>query len=195
MKTVVLATGNEGKLRELKKLFAPLGFDLRLQSDFDVDSADESASTFVENALIKARHACHLTGHRVIADDSGLVVPALNGAPGIRSARFAGESAIDADNNALLLEKIQGLERQAYFLCVLVHLEHALDPTPLIATGRWFGEILDEPRGHNGFGYDPLFFVRELNCTAAELETQQKNQVSHRAQASQAMLRLLQSSY
>ena len=194
MKTVVLATGNEGKLRELKRLLAPLRFDLRLQSEFDVQEADETGTTFVENALIKARHASDITRCAAIADDSGLIVPSLQRLPGVRSARFAGDSASDLDNNALLLEKIEGLDRRAYFVCVLVYLDHYADPTPRIAMGKWFGEIGEEPRGEDGFGYDPLFRINDLNCTAAELDTQSKNQISHRAKASQELLRLFEKS-
>lgn len=193
MKTVVLASGNSGKLRELTRLCGPLNFDLRLQSEFNVQEADETGTTFVENALIKARHATTMTGHAAIADDSGLVVPSLDGSPGVRSARFAGDKASDSDNNALLLERIQGLSREAYFVCVLVFMDHALDPTPQIATGRWFGEIIDEPRGEHGFGYDPLFYVRELNCTSAELEIEKKNEISHRSKAARQLLSLLTS--
>lgn len=193
MKTVVLASGNSGKLRELTGLLAPLQFDLRLQSEFEVEEAQETGTTFVENALIKARHASTLTGHAAIADDSGLVVPSLDGLPGVRSARFAGDHASDSDNNALLLERIQGLSRDAYFVCVLVFMDHALDPTPLIAMGRWFGEIIDEPRGEHGFGYDPLFYVRELDCTSAELEIEKKNEISHRARAAHQLFSLLTS--
>lgn len=193
MKTVVLASGNSGKLRELTRLCGPLNFDLRLQSEFNVQEADETGTTFVENALIKARHATTLTGHAAIADDSGLVVPSLDGSPGVRSARFAGDNASDSDNNAFLLKRIQGLSREAYFVCVLVFMDHALDPTPQIATGRWFGEIVDEPRGEHGFGYDPLFYVRELNCTSAELEIEKKNEISHRSKAARQLLSLLTS--
>lgn len=193
MKTVVLASGNSGKLRELTRLCGPLNFDLRLQSEFNVQEADETGTTFVENALIKARHATTLTGHAAIADDSGLVVPSLDGLPGVRSARFAGDNASDSDNNALLLERIQGLSREAYFVCVLVFMDHALDPTPQIATGRWFGEIIDEPKGEHGFGYDPLFYVRELDCTSAELEIEKKNEISHRSKAARQLLSLLTS--
>ena len=188
---VVLASGNAGKLRELSLLLQPLNFELRLQTEFDVRSPAETGETFVENAIIKARHASAVTGHRAIADDSGLVVPSLDGRPGVRSARFAGDGTSDAANNALLLDQIQGRNRYAYFVCVLVYMHDTHDPIPTIATGRWHGTIVEEPRGKHGFGYDPLFFDRELNCTSAQLDTQRKNKVSHRAKAAEQLIRLL----
>lgn len=193
-KSVVLASRNRGKLAEMQALLAPLGCTLRPISDFGDETVDEPAPTFVENALIKARHACRVSGLPAIADDSGIEVDALHGLPGVRSARYAGDDASDADNNRKLLAALDGVDepqRGARYVCALVYLRHADDPTPLIALGDWRGTILREPRGTRGFGYDPLFLVPEQGCTAAELDPSQKNRLSHRARASERLSMLL----
>jgi XTP/dITP diphosphohydrolase len=193
---VVLASRNAGKLAEMQALLAPLNWTLRLVSEFIDEAAVESASSFVENSLIKARHAARVSGLPAIADDSGLEVAALNGAPGVYSARYAGARASDADNNAKLLDALEGLsteERAARFVCVLSFMRHASDPTPVIAEGYWRGRILEAPRGQQGFGYDPLFYVPEHGCSAAELAPAIKNRSSHRALAAAALLARLQS--
>ncbi|TGD72728.1 RdgB/HAM1 family non-canonical purine NTP pyrophosphatase [Mangrovimicrobium sediminis] len=191
-RSIVLASGNQGKLRELGRILAPLGVTLRAQSDFDVPEVAEDGLSFVENAIIKARAACQHSGLPAIADDSGLEVDYLDGAPGIHSARYSGEG--DAGNNAKLLRALEGLpevQRTARFQCVLVYLRHAQDPTPLICQGSWEGRILEAPRGEQGFGYDPLFFVPEEGCSSAELPPVVKNRISHRARASAALLEAL----
>lgn len=183
---VVLATGNRGKVAELQRMLADAGIEIIPQSALDVPSVEETGLTFVENALLKARNACLHTGLPAIADDSGIEVDALRGAPGIYSARYAGPDADDADNNRLLLEELAGRsagERSARFQCVLVYLRYAEDPTPLICQGTWEGRILEAPRGESGFGYDPLFLIPERNQTAAELTSEVKNHLSHRGQA------------
>ncbi|MDB5972024.1 MAG: Xanthosine triphosphate pyrophosphatase [Hydrocarboniphaga sp.] len=193
---VVLASRNAGKLTEMQTLLAPLSWTLRLLSDYTDQAAVESASSFVENALIKARHAAQVSGLPAIADDSGLEVAALNGAPGVYSARYAGHNASDADNNAKLLDALEGLpeaQRTARFVCVLSFMRHAADPTPVIAEGCWRGRILDAARGTQGFGYDPLFFVPEHHCSSAELAPALKNRCSHRALAAATLLARLQS--
>ena len=187
-RVVVLASGNPGKLRELGKILAPLSVTLTSQAEFDVPEVEENGLSFVENAIIKARAACEHTGLPAIADDSGLEVDYLNGAPGIHSARYSG--AGDAANNAKLLQELGNIpppQRSARFQCVLVYMRHALDPTPLVCQASWEGRILTEPRGENGFGYDPLFFVPEYQCSSAELAPEVKNRVSHRAKASAAL--------
>lgn len=187
---IVLASRNPGKLAEMQALFTPLGLRLRLVSEFSDEAAEETAASFIENALLKARHAARLSGLPALADDSGLEVAALRGAPGVRSARYAGDQASDADNNRKLLEALQGLpqlQRRARFVSVLALLRHADDPVPLLAQGFWSGEILQAPRGDGGFGYDPLFFVADQGCTAAELPAELKNRLSHRAQAAQSL--------
>ena len=187
-KQVVVATGNPGKLRELDVALAPLGWQLATQRELGIDAAPELATTFVENALAKARHAAAASGLPAIADDSGLVVPALGGAPGVHSARYAGANATDAQNNAKLLAALAEVtERGAFFFCALVFLASAADPTPRIAFGRWRGEIVDEPRGANGFGYDPHFHLPALGKTAAQLAVAEKNRLSHRGQACRAL--------
>ena len=189
---VVVATGNAGKVRELTAALAPLELAFVNQADMGVDPIPETASTFVENALGKARHAASKTGLPAIADDSGLVVNALGGAPGIHSARYAGETATDADNNAKLLAALEGVEdRAAFFFCSLVYLACEDDPAPVIATARWYGSIVDAPRGDNGFGYDPHFLLPALGRTAAELPLADKNRLSHRGQACRQLLDLL----
>lgn len=196
MKKLVLASGNAGKLREFGQLLALLDFEVVPQAAFNVPEAEEPYATFVENALAKARHCARHTGLPSLADDSGLCVDVLGGAPGVRSARFAGEPKSDARNNAYLLEQMQGYpkpaDRRAHFVAVLVFVRHADDPQPLIAEGEWHGEILDAPRGQDGFGYDPLFFVPALNATAAELGHEQKNNLSHRGVALQQLIAKLQ---
>lgn len=197
--TYVLASGNQGKLREMSAMLEPLGFSVQPQSDWDVPEAIEDASTFIENALIKARQAVKFTGLPSIADDSGLVVPALGGQPGIYSARYAGENADAKANMAKLLAELRhktGEQRNAFFYCSLVLVESFDDPAPLIATGLWFGEILTEQRGAHGFGYDPLFGVTGLKKTggipsAAELAPGQKAAISHRGQALRDLVRQL----
>ena len=197
--TYVLASGNPGKLREITDVLMPLGFVVRPQSDWKLPEAEETASTFVENALIKARQAALHTGLPAIADDSGLVVPALNGEPGIYSSRYAGENADDADNIRKLLTELQGMhgaDRRAYFYCAMVLVISGHDPAPLIATGRWSGHILNSPVGDGGFGYDPLFGLSASQGSvsprsAAELAPAEKSRVSHRGQALKALVRLL----
>lgn len=190
---LVLASNNAKKAAELTALLAPLGISVLPQSDFNLPEADEPHPTFVENALAKARHAAMLTGLPAIADDSGLCVAALGGAPGVMSARFAGEPRSDARNNALLLDRLAGeTDRRAYFYSVVVLVRHADDPRPLIADGEWHGEILEAPRGEDGFGYDPLFYIPELEQTAAELDPPLKNTLSHRGAAMRHLLQRLQ---
>ena len=183
---IVLASSNPGKLAELRALLQPTGFRVVSQEAFGVDPPEEIGLTFVENALIKARVACTATGLPALADDSGVVVDALGGAPGVRSARYAGEDASDADNVTRLLEALEGVvptERGAAFVCSIVYLRHASDPCPIVCEGLWRGHILDAPRGDGGFGYDPVFFIETLGRTAAELAPAEKNALSHRAQA------------
>ena len=186
MKQVVLASGNQGKIKELNELLAPCGFTVLPQTEFNISSADETGLTFVENAILKARWASQHSGLPAIADDSGLEVDYLNGQPGIYSARFSGDDATDEKNNTLLLEKLAGVpteQRTARFQCVVVYLRHAADPTPLICQGTWEGVIGTEPVGENGFGYDPLFYIPSLNKVSAELSPAEKNKLSHRGQA------------
>lgn len=193
MKEVILASGNRGKLAELGPLFAAVGWQLVPQSAFAIDPAPEDGLTFVENALAKARHVSAATGHPALADDSGLIVDALSGAPGVYSARYAGPDATDADNNARLLAELgERPDRSARFCCVLVWLQHAADPLPLIASGVWEGEILMAPRGEQGFGYDPLFFDPRLGRAAAELSRDDKAAISHRGHAVRALQQALQ---
>lgn len=195
MKQLVLASNNAGKLEEFRHYLQSLDFELRPQSEFNVIAPEETGATFIENALIKAREAARVSGLPALGDDSGLVVDALDGKPGIRSARFAGEDADDAANNALLLEALDGYpeaRRGAAFYCCLVRLNSADDPAPLIVTGTWRGRILETPRGEGGFGYDPLFFDTRLGVSAAELPLVEKNRVSHRGQALNALVELLE---
>lgn len=190
LQKIVLASSNSGKLRELSELLADFNCEVVNQSELGVESAAETAVTFVENALIKARHACEQTGLPSISDDSGLVVAALNDAPGVRSARFSGDNANDKNNIALLLHQLSDIEnvaRQAYFVSVCVLMRYKDDPSPIITQGIWHGQILLEPIGHNGFGYDPVFYVPTHHCSAAELDPTVKNQISHRAQAMQQL--------
>ena len=195
-KQVVLASNNQHKLRELGELLEHLSLDLIPQSNWGIESADETGITFVENSLIKARHACAHTGLPSIADDSGLVVPSLNGEPGVRSARFAGEQGDTTLNNQLLLKRLFGEsdvahDTRAYFCALLVYLDNAKDPMPVISMGIWHGQIVRHPRGSNGFGYDPLFQPDGMSFTAAELDPQDKNRLSHRARASEDFARRL----
>ena len=191
---VVLSSGNQGKLLELQKLLSPLGLDVVTQKSLGITGAEEPYHTFVENALTKARHAAKLAKLPAIADDSGLVVPSLDGAPGVRSARFAGDNASDADNNqALIAQLFDGNGKPskalaAHFYCALVFVLTPQDPAPVIATGRWFGQIQHQAQGTNGFGYDPHFFVPELGKTSAELSSAEKNRLSHRGRASARLL-------
>ena len=187
---VVLASRNQHKLDELKPILAPVGMTLESQADHDVPSPEETGTTFVENAIIKARTVSEATGLPALADDSGIVVPALDGAPGIYSARYAGTDATDEDNNAKLVSEISKLDGHvpAYYFCAIVFFAHALDPTPLIATAPWHGDLVIEPRGQNGFGYDPYFIPNGYEVTSAELDSEEKNRISHRALACGALL-------
>ncbi|MCB5208360.1 MULTISPECIES: RdgB/HAM1 family non-canonical purine NTP pyrophosphatase [Methylovorus] len=190
---LVIASGNAGKLREIRHLLAPLDLEIIPQSALNVPEAEEPYCTFIENALTKARHASRHTGLPALADDSGLCVDALQGAPGVLSARYAGEPKSDARNNAKLLEVMQGLtQRQAHFYCVIVLVRHADDPEPLIAEGVWQGEILDTLRGEDGFGYDPLFLDAKTGKTVAELPLDIKSRISHRGQAMARLLHRLE---
>ncbi len=192
VKKIVLASNNQGKLKEMREILRPLDVSLHSQSEFDVPDAPEPYFTFLENALSKARHAAKLTGLPAIADDSGICVTALGGAPGVFSARFAGEPKSDARNNEHLITTLKDhQDRSAYYYCVLVYVRSESDPQPVIADGRWDGEIIAEPRGDAGFGYDPYFYLPNLQCTVAELEATQKNQLSHRAQALQELMKKL----
>jgi len=186
MKQLVLASGNTGKLREIAALLDDLGYQLYAQSEFGVSEVAETGTTFVENAIIKARHAASHTGLPALADDSGIEVDALDGAPGVYSARFAGADANDAANNALLVEKLRTVpaaKRGARYRAVIVLMRHAADPSPLICEGSWEGVIQLQPAGDGGFGYDPYFFLPDLGCTSAELSTAEKNRLSHRGRA------------
>ena len=186
---LVLASGNPGKLAEFRALLAPLGFDVCAQGEFNLPDADEPYPSFVENALTKARHAARLTGLPALADDSGVCVNALGGAPGVRSARYAGEPKSDARNNVRLIAELAPYaDRSAYYYCVLVYLRHADDPQPVIAEGQWHGRIIDTPRGASGFGYDPHFLVDATELTAAQMSAEQKNLISHRALALHALI-------
>lgn len=194
MPQVVIASHNRKKLAELQALLQPLGWSSRSVAEFSPVVPEETAPSFVANALLKARHAAQVSGLPAIADDSGLEVEALNGAPGVRSARYAGEHASDADNNRKLLEALRDVpaeKRRARFVSVLAYLRHADDPVPLIACGEWRGQLLAAAQGDNGFGYDPLFYIPEHGCTAAQLEAAVKNRISHRAQAIAQLLELL----
>ena len=191
---IVLASGNQGKLQEFQTLLAKTQFRVLPQSDFAVVGAEETGLSYVENAIIKARHASHCTGLPAIADDSGLEVDYLNGAPGIYSARFAGESASDQDNNSKLLKLMENIpenQRSARFQCVLVYMRNENDPAPTVCQGTWEGRVLTRPRGKHGFGYDPLFYALDQGCSSAQLPAQKKNLVSHRARAMLALLNII----
>lgn len=191
---IVLASGNPGKIREIQAILK--NRTVLPQSNFAVAEAEETGTTFIENAIIKARNAAEQTGSPAIADDSGLVVDALHGAPGVTSARYAGPEASDQDNLLKLLQAMRNIPpplRRARFVCVIVYMEHADDPLPVIAQGIWEGQILDSPRGENGFGYDPVFWVPEHQCASAQLDPQIKNAISHRGQALNKLNELMKS--
>ncbi|MCK4102459.1 RdgB/HAM1 family non-canonical purine NTP pyrophosphatase [Acinetobacter radioresistens] len=197
--SLVLASNNKGKIAEFEKLFEQLALPVEVipQGQLNIADAIEDGLSFIENAIIKARHAARISGKPAIADDSGICVPILNGAPGIYSARYAGEHGNDAANNARLLEELKSLRRpgepvEAIFVCVLALVQHAEDPLPQIFEGVWQGEILEKPRGEHGFGYDPLFWLPELGLSSAELPKEEKNKISHRGQAMQLFQRSLQ---
>lgn len=192
---LVLASGNAGKLREFNNLLSGLGFTVKPQSEFDVPEAIEDGLTFVENAIIKARNACKHTGLPSLADDSGIEVDALQGAPGIYSARFAGPNVNDEANNQKLLNDLKGIapdQRTARYQCVLAYMRHEKDPTPIICQASWEGIILEAPQGDGGFGYDPLFWLPEYQIASAQLPKDEKNRVSHRGKAMQLLLEALQ---
>ncbi|MBS0588846.1 MAG: RdgB/HAM1 family non-canonical purine NTP pyrophosphatase [Proteobacteria bacterium] len=193
LKKLVIASNNKGKLREIGELLAPLAIDVAPQSEFNISEADEPHVTFVENALAKARHASRCSGLPALADDSGICVSALGGAPGVNSARYAGEPKSDERNNQKLVESLKNqTDRRAYYYCVIVLVRHADDPQPLIVDGSWYGEIIDQPRGSGGFGYDPYFYLPEFGKTSAELTPEQKNKISHRGQALAKLVEILQ---
>jgi XTP/dITP diphosphohydrolase len=197
-RTLVLASGNAGKLRELAAMLEPLGWRVRPQGDWRIGEAVEDGLSFIENALIKARHAASCTGLPALGDDSGLVVDALGGEPGIFSSRYAGEAADDGANNRKLLQALAGIQeeaRGAHFYCAMALMRHADDPAPLLATGRWRGRILDAATGAGGFGYDPLFWVPEQRCSSAQLPASLKNRLSHRGQALAALLGQIESAF
>ena len=194
MKKVVLASGNKGKVREINQILAGLDFEVVPQTEFDVPEIEETGLTFVENAILKARNAAAHTGLPAIADDSGLEVDALKGAPGIYSARYAGVGATDEANLNKLLEELRGVpeaNRTARFQCLMVYMEHELDPTPIICQGTWEGRITEAAQGENGFGYDPVFYVPSHDCTSAQLSAGEKNRLSHRGQALQLLTQAL----
>lgn len=194
MPRLLIATGNPGKLAEFRELLAPLGFEVVGQRELGIADPEETGATFVENALLKARHASAISGLPALADDSGLCVGALDGAPGLRSARYAGPKASAADNIELLLQRLQNVpedRRGAHFVCALAWLRHPADPDPLITSGRWHGRVLDAPRGSGGFGYDPVFFDPEIGRSAAEMSTMDKQARSHRAAAVSDLVRVL----
>lgn len=189
---IVLASNNKGKLREFYQMLAPLGLEVLSQSEFQVPDCPEPYCTFVENALAKARHAAKITGLPALADDSGICSPALGGAPGVFSARYAGEPKSDQANNQRLIADLSThQDKSVYYYCVLVFVRSENDPQPIIADGRWQGTLIDEARGDGGFGYDPYFYLSEFGKTAAELTAEEKNSISHRAQALQALIQKL----
>ncbi|MCP5277988.1 MAG: RdgB/HAM1 family non-canonical purine NTP pyrophosphatase [Thiobacillus sp.] len=193
MKKVVIASNNAGKLREIARILEPIGLEAQPQGNFGVPECPEPHVTFIENCIAKARHASVHTGLPALADDSGICVDALNGAPGVYSARYAGDPKSDERNNQKLIEALQGqANRKAHYYCVMVYVRYADDPQPLIAEGRWHGEIIDTPRGDGGFGYDPYFLVAEHGKTGAELDMDTKNGLSHRGQALRELARKLQ---
>ena len=186
---LVIASNNPGKLAEFSRLLGPLGYRVRTQSELGIGEAEEPHPTFIENALAKARHASRASGLPALADDSGICVPVLGGAPGVQSARYAGEPRSDDANNAKLVQALSShTDKSAYYYCVLVFVRHAEDPQPVIAEGRWQGELITKPRGEGGFGYDPHFLLPALGKTAAELSAEQKNELSHRGQPLRALL-------
>ena len=191
-RTLVLASNNSGKLKEFNAMLAPIGFEVHAQGEFNVPEADEPHLSFVENALEKARHAARLTGLPALADDSGVCANALGGAPGVLSARYAGEPKSDVRNNQKLIADLAAYaDKSAYYYCVLVLVRHADDPQPVIAEGRWDGEIIATARGQGGFGYDPHFWLAALGKTAAELDSEEKNRLSHRGQALRTLVEKL----
>ncbi|TXI26853.1 MAG: RdgB/HAM1 family non-canonical purine NTP pyrophosphatase [Nitrosomonas oligotropha] len=193
LKKLVIASNNSGKLREIGELLAPLAINVAPQSEFNISEADEPHITFVENALAKARHASRCSGFPALADDSGICVSALGGAPGVNSARYAGEPKSDERNNQKLVVALQNqIDRCAYYYCVIVLVRHVDDPQPIIVDGSWHGEIIDQPQGSGGFGYDPYFYLPEFGKTSAELTAEQKNQISHRGQALAKLVEILQ---
>jgi len=188
MKKIVIASNNAGKLREIARILEPMGFEAMPQGAFGVPECPEPHVTFVENCIAKARHAAAHTGLPALADDSGICVDALNGAPGVYSARYAGEPKSDQRNNQKLIEALQGeANRRAHYYCVMVYVRYADDPTPIIAEGAWHGEIIDAPRGDGGFGYDPYFLIPAFGRTGSELGMEEKNGISHRGQALRAL--------
>lgn len=194
MKKLVVASSNPGKLRELSQLFDGLDYQLYPQSELGVVEVPETGTTFVENAIIKARNAAQHTGFAAIADDSGIEVDALDGEPGVHSARFAGAGVGDEENNALLVEKLRSVpeqQRTARYRAVIVYMRNAADPSPVICEGSWEGSIILEPRGQGGFGYDPYFYLADQGCTSAELSAELKNRLSHRGQALRILLEKL----
>ncbi len=192
MQKIVIASGNPGKLREIRRILEPLDFNVVPQSDFGVPECPEPHVTFIENCLAKARHASLHTGLPALADDSGICVDALNGAPGVYSARYAGEPKSDQRNNEKLIAALANEpNRRAHYYCVITLVRHPDDPQPLIAEGSWHGEIIDTPRGENGFGYDPYFYLPEFGKTGAELDPDHKNAISHRGQALDLLVRKL----
>lgn len=194
MQKLVLASNNAGKVKEFQALLAPLNFQVIPQGELGIPSAEEPHFTFVENALAKARHASAASGLPALADDSGICAHALNGQPGVLSARFAGEQGDDAANNRKLIQElINQADRGAHYVCALVFVNSANDPEPIIVQTRWYGQIVDEAAGSNGFGYDPYFFLPDQNCTAAELEPEKKNSISHRGQALRELIAQLKS--
>lgn len=195
-KTLVLASNNKGKLREFQAMFGELGVEVINQGAFGVGSCEEPFGTFLENGLAKARHAARETGRPAMADDSGICADALGGMPGVYSARFAGEPCDDDANNRLLVEKLREKDdRRAHYTCVLVAVRTPDDPEPLVAVGRWYGEIQDEPAGTGGFGYDPYFRLPEFGKTAAELTAEEKNGLSHRGKALRRMIDMIRESW
>ena len=197
MQKIVLASNNKGKVREFGEMLSPLDMEVMPQATFNIEDADETGLTFVENAIIKARHASAIAGLPAIADDSGLEVDFLNGAPGIYSARYSGEAATDEKNLLKLLSALKDVpeeKRTARFQCLLVYMRHAEDPTPIICQGTWEGIITTEPQGENGFGYDPIFYVPSHNCSSAQLAADEKNKISHRGQALIKLLTALKAS-
>lgn len=192
LQKIVLASSNKGKLKELREILSPLGWDIYPQSDFGVTDAPEPYLTFLENALNKARHASQITGLPALADDSGICVDSLSGAPGIYSARYAGEHGSDLLNNQKLIEELAPYQnKSANYYCVLVYIRYPNDPQPVIADASWQGLIVSEPKGENGFGYDPHFFLPEFGKTAAELSPEEKNHISHRGKALRTLLEKL----
>ena len=192
VKQLVLASNSAGKVREFSALFAPLGIAIIPQGDLGITAAEEPHCTFIENALTKARHASKESNLPALADDSGICIAALSGRPGVRSARYAGEEASDANNNAKVIAELRGIsDRRAHYVCALVFIRHALDYEPVIVQTQWHGELIDVPQGNGGFGYDPHFWIPSLGKTAAELDPSEKNKISHRGQALRDLLHIL----